>query len=127
MTVPAVPASLPGWKFTLQDTLGELQLRVWLGTGRDGLSADAAATAVATWGGDRVALYEGPAGEWAVVLRSTWRTAAGRDEFLAAARTMLGGLGREGRVCGTGTTDVEIAIASSEALVPEFIDCNTMG
>jgi hypothetical protein len=124
---PAVPASLSGWKLTMADTLGELQLRIWLGTGSDGLSADAAATAVSAWGGDRLALYDGPAGEWAVVLHSTWRSAAGRDEFLAAATTMLGGLGREGRVCGTGTADVEIAIASSEALVPEFIDCNTMG
>jgi hypothetical protein len=127
VTVPAVPASLPGWKLTMQDTLGELQLRVWLGAGPDGLSADAAATAVSAWGGDRVALYDGPAGEWAVVLHSTWRSAPGRDEFLAAATTMLGGLGREGRACGSGTADVQIAIASSEALVPEFIDCNTMG
>jgi hypothetical protein len=35
-------------------------------------------------------------------------------------------LGSQYRICGD-TTQVDIAIASSEALVPEFIACNTMG
>jgi hypothetical protein len=36
------------------------------------------------------------------------------------------GLGGQYRVCGDAT-HVDVAIASSEGLVPEFISCNTMG
>jgi hypothetical protein len=79
MTLSLVPAEVgSGWQIVLQDTMGELQLRVWLAgekptTGQ----SSAAAEAVATWRGDRIGLYEGPNGAWAVVLRTSWRTAAG--------------------------------------------------
>ncbi len=53
-----------GWKVSLQDTLGELLLEVVL---RDG-GASATNEAAAGWGGDRVALIEGPGGEKAVVM-----------------------------------------------------------
>ena len=50
-----------GWCVALQDTLGELQLRILLAdaAGVDSASAEAAA---AGWGGDRVALIDGPDG-----------------------------------------------------------------
>ena len=124
--VPAVPSALAGWKLTMQDTLGELQLGTWLATGTAALVQADARSAVAAWAGDRVGLYDGPSGEWAVVVHTAWRTSAGRDAFETAAGTMLAGLGPEYRVCGAGL-DVEIALASSSALIPEFIDCNTMG
>jgi hypothetical protein len=126
VNVPAAPASLPGWALTTQDTLGELQLRVWLGSGTSGAAPDAAATAVSSWGGDRVALYDGPNGQWAVLLRTTWRTSAGRDDFMQAATITLGGLSREYRICGA-PSEVEVAIASSAAVLPAFLDCNPMG
>jgi hypothetical protein len=126
VTVPAAPASLSGWKLTMQDTLGELELRIWLeGASSEGVDAGAAA-AVSAWAGDRVGLYEGPNGEWAVVLHTAWRTAAGRDAFSQAATRILTGLGRPYRMCGD-STHAEVAIASSEALVPEFIACDTTG
>ena len=126
LTVPAVPTSLSGWKLTMQDTMGELQLRIWLeGPGGAGQSS-AAADAVSNWAGDRIGLYEGPNGQWAVVLNTAWRTAAGRDAFNEAAQQTVSALGDQYRICGD-TTHVNIAIASSEALVPEFIACNTMG
>jgi len=129
VAVPAVPASLgSGWKLTMQDTLGELQLRIWL----EGESPDSAATAVAAaatsgWGGDRIGLYEGPKGAWAVVLHTAWRSDAGATAFSAAADQRLTALGEQFRVCPGDSTHVNVAIASSEPLVPEFIDCNTMG
>ena len=128
VTVPAVPASLGGWKLTMQDTLGELQLRIWLeGESPDSAVRTAAATGTSSWGGDRVGLYEGPNGAWAVVLHTAWRSDAGATAFSAAADQRLIALGEQFRVCPGDSTHVNVAIASSESLVPEFIDCNTMG
>jgi hypothetical protein len=128
LTVPPVPTTLGSdWKLTMQDTLGELQLRIWLeGNDGTGSGSSAAASAVSSWAGDRIGLYEGPGGQWAIVLHTAWRTAAGRDAFNEAVQQTVAALGSQYRICGD-TTHVDIAIASSEALVPEFIACNTMG
>ena len=129
VTIPAVPASLgSGWKLTMQDTLGELRLRIWLaGESPDSAATAAAATATSKWGGDRVGLYEGPNGAWAVVLHTAWRSDAGATAFSNAADQRLTALGGQFRVCPGDSTHVNVAIASSEPLVPDFIDCNTMG
>jgi hypothetical protein len=127
MTVPAVPASLgSGWKLAMQDTMGELQFRVWLeGEHPAATQHDSAVTAVSSWGGDRVGLYEGPNGAWAVVLSSDWRTAAGRQEFFDAASSRLDALGHASRICG-GPNHVDIAIASDQTVLPSLLDCNSM-
>src|SRR5829696_3378747 len=56
-----------GWSVGLQDTFGEHQLGVWISqevpTG--GFPA-APPDAVVGWGGDRMALLDGPGGAWAV-------------------------------------------------------------
>jgi hypothetical protein len=128
LTVPQVPAALgSGWKLTMQDTMGELQLRIWLeGNGGSASGSSAAANAVSSWAGDRIALYEGPSGQWAVVLHTAWRSTSGRDAFNQAAEQTLAAMGSQYRICGD-PMHVDIAIASSETLVPEFIACNTMG
>jgi hypothetical protein len=69
-----------GWSVTLQDTFGEMLLEVVL---RDG-GASGAAQAAAGWGGDRVALLEGPDGEAAVVIDTVWDTEADAGEFADA-------------------------------------------
>ena len=128
VTAPAVPASLgSGWKQTMADTLGEFQLRIWLeGEAPTNDQTTAATTATANWGGDRVALYEGPNGAWAVVLHTEWRSEAGATAFTDAATQRLVALGHQFRVCGDAT-HVNLVIASAESLVPQFIDCNPMG
>ena len=127
VTVPAVPSSLgSGWKLTMQDTMGELQLRIWLeGESPSSGASASAGSATADWGGDRIGLYEGPNGAWAVVLHTAWRSAAGATSFSTTADQRLTALGGLFRVCGD-STHVNLALASSESLVPEFIDCNTM-
>ncbi len=69
-----------GWNVALQDTFGEMLLGVLL---RDG-GASGADQAAAGWGGDRVALLEGPDGEAAVVIDTVWDTEADAAEFEAA-------------------------------------------
>ena len=44
----------------------------------------AAAGGAAGWGGDRVALLDGPNGAWAIVLKTAWDTASDAAEFEAA-------------------------------------------
>jgi hypothetical protein len=90
-----------GWKESLQDTLGEFQLGVWLRQGTD--RATVANDAAAGWGGDRVALYEGPNGAWGIVLMTAWDSEQDARDFSdAAAQTIskddaVGGINLEGR------------------------------
>ncbi len=79
----------PDWRLTYTDTLGELGLRTWLAQANDAQAADAAA---AGWGGDRVELYRGPAGGWAIVMRTAWDDAAAAGRFTEAARLVVGAL-----------------------------------
>jgi hypothetical protein len=72
-----------GWSIALQDTYGEFQIGTWLREA--GVSATDASAAAAGWGGDRLAVIEGPDGAWAVVMRTVWDTAADAQAFEAAA------------------------------------------
>ena len=85
-----------GWKVSMQDTLGELQLGILL---RDagGVTASTATAAAAGWGGDRVALVEGPSGATGVVLDTAWDTTADATEFSAALADLAGRLKAAGR------------------------------
>ena len=122
LTVPAIPSSLTGWTLTMQDTLGELELRVWLeGEKPSAAQSQTAAAATSDWGGDRVGLYEGPNGGWAVVLRTSWRSVAGKTAFQSAATSMTGHLPGPAVVCADGS-GVALYVASDvtalEALAP---------
>jgi hypothetical protein len=126
LTLPAVPASLgSGWSMSMQDTMGELQLRVWLEgehpTDVQKTTADAAAS---MWAGDRIGLFEGPSGAWAVVLRTQWRSASGRTDFAGAATQTLVGLSSPSSICGDAVT-ADIVIASDQASMGAFATCKT--
>ena len=85
-----------GWSVPLQDTFGEYQMGLWL---RESGVAQAKATdAAAGWGGDRLAVMEGPGGAWAVAMQTVWDTAADAAEFEAAATTALEKAGGVGQV-----------------------------
>lgn len=95
-----------GWRLTLEDTLGEFQIAAWLRITGD---ATTAADAAAGWGGDRLALLEGPSGEWAIVLRTDWDTDADAAAFVRA-------LGETGRgVFEIGGSEVIFAVGSDQA------------
>ena len=71
VTLPAglTEALGPGWTLALEDTHGELVTRIWLELNN---SPDDAAAAAAGWGGDRIGLYRGPNGGWAVLWITRW-------------------------------------------------------
>jgi hypothetical protein len=83
-----------------QDTLGELQLRVWLK--ELGVAGDVARVAAAGWGGDRVGLLHTQAGD-VLVLSTAWDSLADAAEFKDAAAVALDHLPGKGSMFGTGT------------------------
>jgi hypothetical protein len=91
--LPDVAAMLGnGWSQRYEQTLGEMQIGVWVADGRagralfPGLPAQLPrAAAAAGWGGDRLVSIDGPGGNWAVVWQTDWDTQADADEFRDAA------------------------------------------
>jgi hypothetical protein len=101
-----------GWKVSLQDTLGELLLEIILRDGGASKTKDAAAG----WGGDRVALLEGPGGQKAVVLDTSWDTANDAAEFATALGPTvekLKGMGRSPTVLRPAENRVVLVTAES--------------
>ena len=54
------------------------------GSARSGAESVAAAAAGAGWGGDRIALLEGPDDAWAIAWETAWDTPADAEQFAAA-------------------------------------------
>lgn len=107
-----------GWTVPLQDTFGEFQTGIWLREG--GVPQGDALDAAAGWGGDRLAVIDGPDDTWAVAWHTVWDTEADAAAFEAAATTALakaGGLAQ--LVPGTGGTTRWVLIASDAATMSQ--------
>ncbi len=85
-----------GWSVPLEDTFGEFQMGIWLREG--GVETTAANDAAAGWGGDRLAVIDGPDGAWAVAMHTAWDTTADAAAFETAATTALEKAGGPGQV-----------------------------
>jgi len=100
-----------GWSVPMQDTFGEMQTAVWLREG--GVAVATANDAAAGWGGDRLAVIEGPGGTWAVAWQTIWDTPADAAAFEAAATTALAKAGGTAQVLpGVGGTTRWVLVAS---------------
>ncbi len=93
---PVVDVGLPkdiatrlgsGWSVPLFDSFGELQTGIWLRL--DGVARAEADAAAAGWGGDRLAVIDGPGDTWAVAIKTAWDTTADAAQFETAATTAL--------------------------------------
>ena len=101
-----------GWSVALEDTFGELQLGIWLReTGR---SPQEASGAAAGWGGDRLAVLQGPDDAWAVVFESAWDSPADATEFADAAEAAADELSDPATVVAADDDRVRILVASDE-------------
>jgi hypothetical protein len=100
-----------GWTLAYEDTLGELGLRTWVAPAPAAGAANAAAVG---WGGDRVGLYRGPDGAWAIVLRTAWDDAAAAQRFASAAGPVVAELPH-----ATLTSDAQgpVVLVGSDAAV----------
>jgi hypothetical protein len=83
----APPASLPDSDTSIDTVWGELGFSIFLRS--HGVAPDRAAAAAAGWGGDRVTLIAGPAGEIGVA-RMVWDSAPDADEAYHAGVEALG-------------------------------------
>lgn len=101
-----------GWSVSLEDTFGELQFGIWLReAGLDEATGSAATTG---WGGDRLAVVEGPNGAWGVVLETVWDSPDDAREFADAAQTAIDGLSNPARISAPAGEAVTILIASDD-------------
>jgi hypothetical protein len=97
ISLPDVAASLgPDWSASYEQTLGEMQLHVWVADGRKPRQLFAALPAqlpkadiAAGWGGDRLLSLDGPEGAWAIVWQTDWDTKADARDFRKAARAAM--------------------------------------
>ena len=125
----ALPADLTtklgsGWSIGMQDTFGELQTGVWLKEG--GVEATAADAAAAGWGGDRLAVLDGPNDAWAVVMETVWDTDADATAFDAAATTALSKAQGSARVLpGAGGRTRWVVVGSDDATLSKV--ANALG
>jgi len=113
-----------GWSVPLFDTFGELQTGIWLReAGVPRTDADAAA---AGWGGDRLAVINGPKGAWALVMHTVWDTKADAAEFETAATAALKKAGGVAQVLpGTGGTTRWVVVGSDDATLSKV--ANVLG
>jgi hypothetical protein len=100
-----------GWRISLEDTLGEFQLSIWLREATERVAA--ANDAAAGWGGDRFALLDGPTDAWALALMTEWDDAAEAAQFneTAAAAVEVGPF-PGATAHQNGTHNVTVMIAS---------------
>jgi hypothetical protein len=104
------------WCAAFEDTLGEFQLGILLNDAV-GVEKSAAGTAAAGWGGDRVALVDGPDGVSGVVLDTRWDTPEDATEFATALGGMVAkqqAAGRAARVLTPAPDRVVLLTASGD-------------
>jgi hypothetical protein len=108
-----------GWSVGLQDTFGEHQLGVWIsGAAPTGGLPEPPPAAVVGWGGDRMVMLDGPNGQWVVVFRTEWDTAADAAEFETGIKPSLAAAGGPGQVLpGEGGPVRWIVIGSDDAML----------
>ncbi len=107
-----------GWTEAIQDTFGEFQLGVWLR--ESGISASDASAAAAGWGGDRLAVLDGPDEAWAVVLRSTWDAEDEATAFRQAAGDAVADASHPATVIADGR-DVTLGFASAQDILDRAV------
>ena len=102
-----------GWSVPLEDTFGEFQMGIWLREG--GVEATAANDAAAGWGGDRLAVIDGPDGAWALAMQTAWDTPEDAAAFETAASTALGKAGGPGQVLPGAGGKVRWVVVGNDA------------
>lgn len=104
-----------GWSVPLVDSVGEFELGLWLRESKAGSASDASAAAQG-WGGDRVAVANGPNGSWAVVIRTAWDSDRDATEFEGLATIAADHLSNPASLIPrAGGTELWLVIGSDEA------------
>ena len=111
-----------GWSVVREDTMGEHQTAIWLGSPNVAAATDGAAG----WGGDRIALLSGPADAWVVAWQTRWDSQDDAAEFDVTAQTAVGKAGGPGQVLpGEGGSTRWVVIGSDDAALQKV--ANVLG
>ena len=100
-----------GWSVVDEDTMGEHQTAIWLGSGTIAAADDAAAG----WGGDRITLMGGPDDAWAIAWHTVWDSDDDAAEFEVTAQAAVDKAGGPGRIVpGEGGEHRWVVIGSDD-------------
>ena len=111
-----------GWSVIDEDTMGEHQTAIWLGSPAVAAAADGAAG----WGGDRITLLGGPNDAWAIAWHTVWDSDDDAAEFEVTADTAVGKAGGPGRILpGDGGEHRWVVIGSDDAALGKL--ANVLG
>ncbi|CAN5750316.1 hypothetical protein BH24CHL6_BH24CHL6_11060 [soil metagenome] len=110
-----------GWQRNYTQTMGELNIQVWVGGGEEPIDAipglppeQPHADAAAGWGGDRLVMYEHADDGWAIAWEIAWDTAADADDFLVRARELQDTLDGQAEIAQVEPQTVRITLAHDE-------------
>lgn len=126
--LPDVAAALgPEWTASYEQTLGEMQIGVWVADGQKRFSLFPVlpgqlpnAEVAAGWGGDRLVSLDRSDGAWAVVWQTEWDSERDQKEFRKAARAAMEDLpgahtANDTDVVGGLSSPVLVLVADSKA------------
>jgi hypothetical protein len=118
-----------GWSQTYVDTVGELNMQMFVAGGEQPDSPIPGlpmgewphAGVAAGWGGDRIAMWErDESGSWAIAWRTAWDSKADADEFVARAAQLQSTLDGVSKIDRTSDTEVLLLVASAETTLHEL-------
>jgi len=118
-----------GWSQTYVDTVGELNMQMFVAGGEQPDSPIPGlpmgewphAAVAAGWGGDRIAMWErDESGSWAIAWRTAWDNKADADEFAARAAQLQSTLDGVSKIDRTSDTEVLLLMASAEPTLQEL-------
>ena len=110
------------WSLVQENTMGEHQTSIWLGSPAVAAATDAAAG----WGGDRIAVLGGPNEAWAIAWHTVWDTTADAAEFEVTAESAVAKAGGPGSVLpGEGGTTHWVVVGSDDATLAKV--ANVLG
>jgi hypothetical protein len=111
-----------GWSVVDEDTMGEHQTAIWLGSG----SIAAADDASAGWGGDRITILGGPNDAWAIAWHTVWDSDDDAAEFEVTAEAAVAKAGGPGRIVpGEGGEHRWVVIGSDDTAMGKI--ANALG
>jgi hypothetical protein len=110
VTLPPIAQRLgAGWAEQLTDTLGELDLRIWL---QQALPQAEAESVAAGWAGDRMGSYAGPDGAWGVAWEIAADNTGDAAKIAQGAEAVAAKLGSAKVVPGRDANHVRVLVAS---------------
>lgn len=117
-----------GWQSAYTQTMGELNIQVWVGGGEEPIETfpgmppqQPHAAAAEGWGGDRLAMYESDAGGWAIAWEIAWDSADDAEEFLVRVEELQSTLDGVSEILTAADDRVRLLIAHDQPTLDTLV------